>query len=106
MLFRSEDGYEWKDLCKAEIGGKIINEIEELSMLEEMGEDYNIMDDWKTPTLEAIQIAREVKEKIESLPEMIKDEAGVSLKWYAGGIYGIHIKIFGIRWNFVILEQE
>ena len=41
---RIEDGYQWKDLCKAEIGGKIINEIEGLSMLEEMGDDYNIMD--------------------------------------------------------------
>ena len=90
---RIEDGYEWKDLCKAEIGEKIINEIEELSTLEEMGDDYNIMDDWSTPTLEAIEITRAVKEKIESLPEMIKNEAGVSLKKYAGGIYGIHIKI-------------
>ena len=66
---RIEDGYQWKDLCKAEIGGKIINEIEGLSMLEEMGDDYNIMDDWSTPTLEAIQIAREVKEKIKDLED-------------------------------------
>ena len=66
-------------------------------MLEEMGDDYNIMNvyrDWSTPTLEAIQIAREVKEKIKDLPEIIREEADLSLKRYAGGIYEINIKIF------------
>ena len=75
-------------------------------MLEEMGDEYNIMDDWSTPTLEAIQIAREVKEKIKDLPEIIREQADLSLKRYAGGVYGIHIKIFGTRWNFVIFEQD